>query len=180
MYCFCLCSFYNHYSEVGKVIGGTKGNAILEYVSGAPNKEYVIDEAPDIFDYTELAKYGFSYLATPIMNAGGRREMYSLMGLPEPSISDKIRKPKVVPKLVIDRTGETDEARYSGLKVTQIVDDDEMGKKLAEFQDKKKKGENMKQKLIEEEYVMPFAGKELTFVFCCKKEEVDKDIHSLI
>jgi len=102
------------------------------------------------------------------------------MGLPEPSISDKIRKPKVVPKLVIDRTGETDEARYSGLKVTQIVDDDEMGRKLAEFQDKKKKGENMKQKLIEEEYVMPFAGKELTFVFCCKKEEVDKDIHSLI
>ena len=98
------------------------------------------------------------------MNAGGRREMYSLMGLPEPAISNRIKKPKKVPKLVIDRTGETDQARYSGLKVTQILDDDEMGKKLAEFQEKKKKGENSKQKLIEEEYVMPFAGEKISSV----------------
>lgn len=146
-------------SEVGKVIGGTKGNAILEYVSGAPNKAIVIDEVPDIFDYTELAKYGYSKLATPIMNAGGRRKMYSLMGLPEPAISNRIKKPKKVPKLIIDKTGETDQARYSGLKVTQILDDDEMGKKLSEFQEKKKKGEISKSKLVEEEYVMPFADK---------------------
>lgn len=149
---------HEYFSEVGKVIGGTKGNAILEYVSGAPNKAFVIDEAPDIFDYSELVKYGFSHLATPIMNAGGRREMYPLMGLPEPAISNRIKKPKVVPKLVIDRTGETDKARYSGLKVTQIIDDDEMGMRLAELQEKKKKGENIKPKLVEEEYVMPFSG----------------------
>ncbi len=154
-------------SEVGKVIGGTKGNAILEYVSGAPNKAQIIEEAPDIFDYNELSKYGFSYLATPIMNAGGRREMYSLMGLPEPAISNRIKKPKKVPKLVIDRTGETDRARYSGLKVTQIIDDDEMGKRLAEVQEKTKKGESVKAKLVEEDYVMPFAGTFLSKIPQC-------------
>lgn len=47
------------YREIGKVIGGTKGNAILNYVSGAPNKETVIEEAPNVFDYDELTKYGF-------------------------------------------------------------------------------------------------------------------------
>lgn len=147
---------------MGKVIGGTKGNAVLEYISGAPNKEYVVEETPDIFDYNELTKYGFGNLATPIMNAGGRREMYSLMGLPEPVIPKRIKKRKVVPKLVIDRNGEEDKARYSGLKVTQILDDDEMGKRLAEIQEKEKKGEFVKPKLMEEEYVMPFAGE---FVF---------------
>jgi hypothetical protein len=45
--------------EVGKVIGGTKGNAILNYVSGAPNKETIIQEAPNVFDYDELTKYGY-------------------------------------------------------------------------------------------------------------------------
>ncbi len=144
--------------EVGKVIGGTKGNAVLEYISGAPNKEYVVEEAPDIFDYSELAKYGFSHLVTPIMDAGGRRKMYALMDLPEPAVSSRIKKRKVVPKLKIDRTGEEDEARYSGLKVTQILDDDEMGKRLAEIQEKQKKGEFAKPKLMEEDYVMPFAG----------------------
>ena len=121
-------------------------------------KAQVIEEAPDIFDYSELSKYGFSYLATPIMNAGGRREMYGLMGLPEPATSNRIKKPKKVPKLVIDKTGETDRARYSGLKVTQILDDDEMGKRLAEVQEKTKKGESIKAKLVEEDFVMPFAG----------------------
>jgi hypothetical protein len=47
-------------SEVGKVIGGTKGNKVLEYVSGAPNKAQIVEEVPDIFDYGELAKYGYS------------------------------------------------------------------------------------------------------------------------
>lgn len=107
------------------------------------------------------------------MNAGGRRQMYSLMGLPEPAITNRIKKPKVVPKLVIDRTGETDKARYSGLKVTQIIDDDEMGKKLAEIQEKKKSGEDAKPKLVEEQYVMPFAGKLLFLsiqMFCVPLE----------
>jgi hypothetical protein len=114
---------------------------------------------PDIFDYEQLSKLGFSHLVTPIMNAGGRREMYSLMELPEPVIAERIKKSKKVPKLVIDTTGETDKARYSGLKITQITDDEEMGRQLAEFQRKSKEGLDVKPKLIEEDYVMPFAGK---------------------
>ena len=106
--------------------------------------------------------------------------MYSLMGLPEPAISNRIKKPKKVPKLVIDRTGETDQARYSGLKVTQILDDDEMGKKLAEFQEKKKKGENSKQKLIEEEYVMPFAGEKISSVILSLHLHNHKYLHKFL
>ena len=45
--------------EKGKVIGGTKGNKILDYVSGAPNKEQVIEQAPNVFDYDELTRYGY-------------------------------------------------------------------------------------------------------------------------
>ena len=42
----------------GKVVGGTRGNAVLEFVSGAPVKEQVIERSPDIFDYDELSRYG--------------------------------------------------------------------------------------------------------------------------
>lgn len=149
-------------NEVGKVVGGTKGNAVLEFISGSPNREFVIEEAPDIFDYSELSKYGYSDLIEPIMHAGGRREMYDLMGLPTPSLPERIKKKKSVPKLVIDRTGDSDKARYTGLKVTQILDDDELGRKLSETQEKLKRGQALKNKLVEENYVMPFADKRNT------------------
>ena len=45
--------------EVGKVVGGTRGNPVLEYISGAPNKAMVIEDEPNIFDYDQLTKYGF-------------------------------------------------------------------------------------------------------------------------
>lgn len=48
--------------QVGRVVGGTKGNPILEYVSGSPNKEYVIDEAPNVFDYDELVGGGCNFI----------------------------------------------------------------------------------------------------------------------
>lgn len=149
-------------SELGKVIGGTKGNAVLEFISGAPNKEIVLDELPDVFDYSELGKYGYSNLVTPIMNAGGRLAMYEIMDMPVPVTKDRIKKVKKVPKLVIDRTGETDQARYTGLKVTQVLDDDEMGRKLDEVMRKKKEGKDLKAKLVEEDYEMPFADKRNT------------------
>ena len=44
--------------EAGKIVGGTKGNVVLDYVSGSPNKEITL-EMPNIFDYSELDKYGF-------------------------------------------------------------------------------------------------------------------------
>ena len=143
--------------EVGKVIGGTRGNAVLEYISGAPNKQRVQEEAPDVFDYDELTKYGFSQLVTPIMNNGGRRAMYQLMDMPEPAPRKKVTKKLSAPKLVIDRTGETDKARYSGLKMSQAMDDDAMGRALQEASEKVKRGESLRKRLVEEDYVMPYA-----------------------
>lgn len=143
--------------NVGKVIGGTKGNAVLEYISGSPNKAYTIEAPPNIFDYDELTKYGFGYLVTPIMDAniGGRRALYKLMDLTPPPTP----KPKVltVNKLVIDKTGEEDNARYSGLKVTQILDDDEMGRRLEEIRKKEADGGSLRPTLIEEDYKIPFS-----------------------
>ena len=55
---FFLCCWIGR--EKGKIIGGTKGNKILDYVSGAPAKEQVVERIPNIFDYDELTKYGYS------------------------------------------------------------------------------------------------------------------------
>jgi len=145
-------------SEVGKVIGGTKGNKVLEYVSGAPNKAQIVEEVPDIFDYGELAKYGYSSLVTPIMDNGGRRALYPLMGLAIPVLPERL-KPKIAQKLVIDRTGETDQGRYKGLKMNQVIDDEEMGRALAEAQQKTREGKRLKKRLEEEDYIQPFADK---------------------
>mmetsp|Transcript_17470 Transcript_17470/g.24281 ORF Transcript_17470/g.24281 Transcript_17470/m.24281 type:complete len:390 (+) Transcript_17470:92-1261(+) len=143
-------------NEVGKVLGGTKGNAVLEYISGAPNKPLVVEEQPNIFDYDQLEKYGFGYLVKPIMENGGRRQIYELMGLQTPAVTKRV-KPKSAPKLVIDKKGETDKARYTGLKMGQVLDDDEMGRALERAKKKAQAGERMRPKLEEEDYVMPFA-----------------------
>ena len=140
------------------MIGGTRGNVVLDFVSGSPNKQRIQEEVASPFDYDELVKYGFSHLTTPIMENGGRRAMYRLMDLPEPPSPDRITKKKSAPKLVIDRTGENDRARYSGLKMTQVLDDDVMGLKLQETAKKAKEGRELREKLEEENYVMPFAG----------------------
>ncbi|KAL3801125.1 hypothetical protein HJC23_002418 [Cyclotella cryptica] len=144
-------------AEVGTVIGGTRGNVVLDFVSGSPNKPRLQEEAAGVFDYDELMKYGYSHLVTPIMENGGRRAMYQLMNLPEPATPERLTKKKSAPKLVIDRTGETDRARYSGLKMTQALDDEAMGQALQETVRKVKEGRALRKKLAEEEYVMPFA-----------------------
>ncbi|KAL9182794.1 hypothetical protein ACHAXT_004073 [Thalassiosira profunda] len=146
------------HAEVGKVIGGTRGNAVLEYVSGAPNKQRVQEDAPEVFDYDELTKYGYGNLVTPIMERGGRRAMYQLMDMPEPAIKERLTKKKSAPKLVIDRTGETDDARYTGLKMSAAMDDDAMGKALEEAAQKAREGKSLRKKLVEEDYVMPYAA----------------------
>ena len=146
------------FSAVGEVIGGTRGNLVLEYVSGSPNKQRVQEEVPDIFDYDELIKYGYSHLVSPIMENGGRRAMYQLMDIPEPATPERLAKKKSAPKLVIDRTGETDKARYSGLKVSQVLDDEAMGKALEEAAKKVKEGKSLRKRLVEEDYVLPYAG----------------------
>jgi hypothetical protein len=55
--------YYYYYREKGRVIGGTKGNKILDFVSGAPNKATIVDKAPNVFDYDELNKYGYGVSA---------------------------------------------------------------------------------------------------------------------
>ncbi|CAB9496411.1 expressed unknown protein [Seminavis robusta] len=147
--------------QVGKVVGGTKGNPILEYVSGSPNKEIVIDEAPNAFDYDELERYGYGSLVTTIMKNGGRNAMYDLLGMERPPPPKRL-KPKKAPKLVIDKTGETDRARYTGLKMGQVMDDDLMAEALANAQAKAQKGESLRPKIAEEDYVQPFADKRNT------------------
>ncbi|MGK3733531.1 MAG: hypothetical protein ACI8RD_002717 [Bacillariaceae sp.] len=142
----------------GKVVGGTRGNAVLDFVSGAPVKERIIERSPDIFDYDELSKYGYSNLATPIMGlVGGRRSVYELMGMEAPPLLGPPPKKKV-PKLKFDRTGEDDKARYTGLKMGQVLDDNIMGEALARANKKAKQGEELRPKLMEETYVQPFAG----------------------
>ena len=147
-------------AEIGKVVGGSKGNAILEYISGAPNKEMRIEDAPNALDYDQLTKYGYSHLVTPIMKAGGRLAMYDLLGMEPPDTSKSLR-PVVVtaPKLVIDREGKTDKARYTGLRLTQVIDDDLQAEVLAQAKEKTARGEDLRPKLEEETYEQPFADK---------------------
>jgi len=125
-------------------------------VSGSPNKPFLIEEASNVFDYDELTKYGYSHLVTPIMEQGGRLAVYALMDMIPPPV--RTRPPaKIAPKLVIDRTGETDQARYSGLKMA--MDDDAIAQALEEAQRKAKQGERLRPRLEEEDFVMPFADK---------------------
>jgi len=94
---------------------------------------------------------------------GGRRSLYALMDLPLPPVSDRIKPKKFsASTLVFDRTGEGDEGRYTGLKVTQILDDEEMGRKLEEVRLKEMKGESLRKRLIEEDYDQPFSDKRNT------------------
>ena len=145
---------------MGKTVGGTKGNAVLEYISGSPNKETRIEAAPNALDYDQLTKYGYGHLATPIMKAGGRLAMYDLLGMEAPDTSASL-KPLVVsaPKLVIDREGKSDKARYSGLKLGQVLDDNLQAEVLQRAQEKAARGEDLRPKLEEESFEKPFADK---------------------
>lgn len=147
-----------YFREGKKVVGGTKGNVILEFVSAAPNKAQEIETSSQAFDYDELTKYGYSKLVTPIMKAGGRLVMYDLLGLEQPPITSK-PKPKSAPKLTIDRTGENDRARYSGLKLGQVLDDSMQAAALQEAEQKVKTGEPLRPKLQEETFERPFADR---------------------
>ena len=87
--------------------------------------------------------------------------MYELLGMEPPAVPSR-PKPKSAPKLVIDRTGENDRARYSGLKMGQMLDDAAQGAALAEAQRKAKEGKSLRPRLEEETYVQPFADKRNT------------------
>jgi hypothetical protein len=87
--------------------------------------------------------------------------MYDLMGLERPPTPSAIKAAlgRAAPSepLVIDRTGQTDSARYTGLKLGQIVDDNLQAQALAEAERKVRQGEALRPKLVEEQYERPFA-----------------------
>jgi hypothetical protein len=91
------------------------------------------------------------------MNMGGRRAVYDLMDMEPPPVVAKLKK-KTAPKLEIDRTGANDPARYSGLKMGQVLDDDVMAQALQRAQERRKMGQSLRPKLQEEEFEKPFAG----------------------
>lgn len=123
--------------NIGKIVGGTKGNVILEYISGAPNKPTLIEQSSNPLDYDELTKYGYRNLITPIMKAGGRLRMYEILGIDPPTVL-KPKKVKEIPKkIVIDRDGTDDPKRYTGLKLRQVYDDNFLGEKLQQVTDNK-------------------------------------------
>ena len=150
---------------VGTVVGGTKGNLVLEYVSGAPNKASVLEEPPNPLDYDELVKYGFGHLVTRIMNAGGRPAMYDLLGLDAPVVAVRSKQIVSAPPLVIDLTGDADPAVYQGLRMGQVLDDVQQGRALQEVQQKIARGERPSASQVldqVEAFELPFADKRNT------------------
>jgi len=143
-------------TEVGRSIGGTRGNPVLEYVSLSPNRGSTVEAAPDPFDYSELEKYGYGRLSTPIMKAGGRLAMYDLLGLEKPATKTSTKRVRA-PEIRIDRTGQDDAARYTGLKVGLLFDDDAQAAALVEAQRKAREGESLRPRLAEEDFERPFA-----------------------
>jgi hypothetical protein len=74
-------------AKAGTIIGGSKGNAFLEYISAIPTTPLELEESYP-FDYDELTKYGFSHCVKPIMQLPeGRRDAYKLMNMIPPRIS---------------------------------------------------------------------------------------------
>jgi hypothetical protein len=144
---------------VGKVIGGMKGNKILEFVSVSPNKPSVTTDPPNVFDYDELTKYGYGHLVKRIMKIGGRNKMYELMNMDVPAIKPKVV--KTAPKIVIDRdVGKS----YQGLKLNQIIDDNLQGMALQNVQRKIELGQRLSVSSEEflneiENFELPFAEK---------------------
>ncbi|GKY91282.1 hypothetical protein MPSEU_000100700 [Mayamaea pseudoterrestris] len=146
-------------SSQTRTVGGTKGNLILEYISGAPNVEQIVEEDPnDIFCYAELEKYDFTSLVAPIMENGGRLAMYELLGLPIPNIIIKPESPQRSSELIIDKRGETDAGRYSGLKMG-LLDDSAMADALQQAQRKQKDGVPLRATIEEERYVASYRSK---------------------
>jgi len=149
--------------EIGKVVGGTKGNAVLEFVSGAPNKAFVVERAPDALSYGELTKYGYGQLATPVMKAGGRFAMYKLLGLEPPETT--IVAPEPTPEIVIDREGKNDPKRYKGLARGQFETMDNAAQVEAFERNLKRKQNNENEPAAQSptyDYEMPFADKRNT------------------
>lgn len=124
-------------AKAGTIIGGSKGNAFLEYISAVPTTPLELEESYP-FDYDELTKYGFSHCVKPIMQLpGGRRDAYKLMDMIPPRISSRLT-PKKPREIKLDFEGKEDLTRYQGMRK---MTDDDIAQQLEEIMQKKKKNE---------------------------------------
>jgi hypothetical protein len=124
-----------------KVVGGTRGNAILDFISVSPAPERELtSRPPDVFDYDELDKYGYGKLATLMMQAGGRLQFYQYFGLDTP-VAPPVKDvyyadENSVPILLAA-------PKYTGLQLGLLQDDDAQGQALERArQNKKTKTDN--------------------------------------
>lgn len=157
-------------SDEKKSLGGSRGNFFLEFTSTVP-QVIVPDDEKGALDYDELTKYGFTHLIKPIMQSGGRIAMYEKLGMSPPPIPDRL-KPKSARKLEIDRDGEKNPKRYTGLKMTTLVNDDEMAAAL------ERSFVKQKAKAPEEEFIVPFSDlpkKQFKETPAWTPEMIDKD-----
>ena len=97
------------------------------HTCNSPNKEFVIEKANDALSYGELQKYGYGYLATPMMKAGGRFAMYELLGLDPPETRSPIKPIQKTESILIQPENGSG---YKGMKLGQAMDDDLLGEAL--------------------------------------------------
>ena len=82
----------------------------------------------------------------------GRNGLYAKLGLTPPPTPERLR-PKTARKLEIDREGDKNPKRYTGLKMTSIINDEEMAAALQKSLEKEKDS----LKSPEEEFTVPFS-----------------------
>ena len=92
------------------------------------------------------------------MENGGRLAMYKLLDLPVPAIKVTPASSQTAAEIVIDKLGETDSGRYSGLKMG-LLDDSAMAEALARAQKKQKEGIPLRSQIAEETFVGTYKDK---------------------
>mmetsp|Transcript_2559 Transcript_2559/g.3779 ORF Transcript_2559/g.3779 Transcript_2559/m.3779 type:complete len:331 (-) Transcript_2559:220-1212(-) len=123
--------------EADQIKRRDRKNPILDYI-GFEIKESEEKNPREVFDYDELDKYGFGYLAGPIMEAGGRLQMYKLMDMevPDTSIEFKENSQEIV--LNKDGASSLGENGYKGMKMNTLLNDDLLGQQLQQAQERQK------------------------------------------
>jgi hypothetical protein len=117
----------NNQNSNTKVVGGTRGNVILEFISVSPAQERELTRPSDVFDYDELAQYGYGRLATQMMQVGGRLQFYDYFGLDTPiapPVKDIFTSEKNSASILLEPP------KYTGLQLGLLQNDDAQGQAL--------------------------------------------------
>lgn len=146
-------------------IGGTKGNKILEFVSIVPSPETVLENGNDddsnhALNYDQLAQYGYSHLATPIMQAGGRYTVSRALGI-EPPVAPPPKDVVVASSPLINSTTNSDvsaTSNYPGLQLGLLLDDAAQAQALEQARQQQSEQKSTVPDAIQN-YRQPFADK---------------------